>query len=73
MLSAVLRSDVAIDVSIKIIEAFVSMRRFLLNHASVFQKLDTLETKLLKHDENFAKIFDAMKDRSLTPYTRHFL
>ncbi len=67
MLSAVLRSDVAIDVSIKIIEAFVSMRRFLLNHASVFQKLDRLETKILKHDENFAKVFDAMEDKSLVP------
>jgi len=67
MLSAVLRSDVAIDVSIKIIEAFVSMRKFLLNHASVFQKLDTLETKLLKHDANFTKIFDAMESQTLQP------
>jgi len=67
MLSAVLRSDVAIDVSIKIIEAFVSMRKFLLNHASVFQKLDTLETKLLKHDANFTKIFDAMENETLQP------
>jgi len=67
MLSAVLRSDVAIDISIKIIETFVSMRKFLLNYASVFQKLDTLEAKLLKHDTNFTKIFDAIESKTLQP------
>ena len=35
MLSAVLKSDVAIEVSIKIIDAFVAMRRFLTNHSNI--------------------------------------
>ena len=47
MLSAVLRSDIAIEDSIKIIDAFVNMRRFLLLNASIFQRLDNIEYKLL--------------------------
>ncbi len=35
MLSAVLRSDIAIEISIKLINAFVSMRKFLLFEAFV--------------------------------------
>ena len=45
MLSAVLRSPTAIQVSIKIMEAFVTMRKILLNNSQVFQRLDKLETK----------------------------
>ena len=36
MLSAVLRSDTAVKISIKIINAFVEMRRFIQNNAQVF-------------------------------------
>ncbi|WOE69054.1 hypothetical protein RZR97_08015 [Hydrogenimonas thermophila] len=43
MLSAVLRSDIAIEVSIKIIDAFVSMRRFLLSNASIFHIRNLLQ------------------------------
>ncbi len=40
MLSAVLRSPTAIQVSIKIMEAFVTMRRLLLSNAQLFQRLE---------------------------------
>jgi hypothetical protein len=42
MLSAVLRSDTAVQVSIAIINAFVEMRKFISNNAFVFQRLDSL-------------------------------
>jgi hypothetical protein len=42
MLSAVLRSDTAVQVSIAIINAFVEMRKFISYNASVFQRLDNL-------------------------------
>ena len=42
MLSAVLRSQTAIRVSIQIMEAFVAMRRFLACHASLFQRVEAL-------------------------------
>ena len=67
MLSAVLKSDIAIEVSIKIIDAFVNMRRFLLSNVSIFQRLDNIEYKLLKHDENFDKVFKAIESKDIKP------
>ncbi|WP_158857898.1 ORF6N domain-containing protein [Lunatibacter salilacus] len=61
MLSAVLRSDVAVNVSIQIMQAFVAMRNFLLNNASVFQRLDQVELKQLKTDEKLEQIFKALE------------
>lgn len=42
MLSAVLKSDTAIHTSIRIIEAFVDMRNFLMNNASIFHRMERL-------------------------------
>ena len=43
MLSSALRSQTAIDVNIQIMRAFVSMRHFMVNNASVFSRLETIE------------------------------
>lgn len=43
MLSAVLKSKTAVLVSIRIMEAFTAMRRFLTTNAGIFQRLDTIE------------------------------
>jgi len=67
MLSAVLKSKKAIETSIMIINAFVEMRRFLVSNAAVFEKFHQIDQKLLKYDENFNKIFDAMEQKILTP------
>ena len=45
MLSAVLRSETAIKVSIQIIKAFVEMKRFISNNAAIFQRLENVEIK----------------------------
>jgi len=45
MLSAVLRSETAIKVSIQIMDAFVGMRKFIANNAAIFQRLDNIEQK----------------------------
>ncbi|NOQ37857.1 ORF6N domain-containing protein [archaeon] len=63
MLSGVLRSDIAIKVSIKIINAFVSMRRFISKNAEIFRRLDTVERKQLEHDKNFEIVFEAIEDK----------
>jgi len=60
MLSAVLNTETAILVSIQIMKAFVSMRKFLLDNASVFQRLDQVELKQLKTDEKIEQIFKAL-------------
>lgn len=67
MLSAVLKSDTAIEISIKIIDSFVAMRRFLTNNAGIFQRLESVEQKLLKHDDNFNKIFNALESGYTKP------
>ena len=60
MLSAVLKSETAIHTSIRIIEAFVAMRNFLMNNASIFQRMERLEMKQLKTDEKVDAILDKL-------------
>lgn len=43
MLSSVLRSQTAIEANIRIMRAFVSMRRFIATNAQLFQRLETIE------------------------------
>ncbi len=61
MLSAILKSDIAVDISIKIIREFINMRKFISQNALIFQKFDHIEQKLFKSDENFDKIFKALE------------
>ena len=65
MLSAVLKSDVAIEISVKIIDAFVAMRRFIFANAQVFQRLDTLEIKQLETDEKIDHVLNAMESKEI--------
>ena len=57
MLSALLRSEIAVRTSIMVINAFVSMRHYLSDNAMVFQRLDRIELKQLEADEKFKQIF----------------
>ena len=61
MLSAVLRSDVAIQISIKIMNTFVEMRRFMASNSLVLNRINEIEVKQLIYkkdaDEKFDKIF----------------
>ena len=43
MLSSVLRSPMAVDVNIRIMRAFVAMRRFIISNAQLFQRIETIE------------------------------
>ena len=65
MLSAVLRSEVAIKVSIEIMNAFVEMRRMLISNASLFHRLDKIELKQLQSDQKFEEIFKALESHKL--------
>ena len=55
MLSSVLRSQTAIEVNIQIMRAFVSMRHFMVNNASVFSRVETMEyhqLEILQHQQD---------------------
>lgn len=67
MLSAILKSKIAIDISIQIIRSFVQMRKFISNNALVFDKIDHIEQKLLKHDSQFEEIFKAIEAQDIQP------
>lgn len=58
MLSAVLRSDIAIRVSIKIINTFVMMRHFLNANALVLERLDRVELKQLETDQQLDRVLN---------------
>lgn len=64
MLSAVLKSDTAVRTSIRIIEAFVAIRNFLINNASIFQRIERIEMKQLKTDEKVDAILDKLGDNA---------
>ena len=58
MLSAVLKSDIAVDVSIKIMDAFVQMRNFLLSNKEMFARLNRVELRQLETDKKLEEVFN---------------
>lgn len=58
MLSAVLRSDIAVQVSIKIMDTFVEMRRFLASNALMFERINEMEVKQLAFRKSTGEKFD---------------
>ena len=67
MLSSVLHSNEAVEISIKIMNAFVAMRHFLLSNAQVFHRLDRMELKQLETDHKIEQIFDKLEEQSVIP------
>jgi hypothetical protein len=65
MLSAVLKSDVAVKVSVQIINAFVAMRKFLTTNASVFKRLDNLEIKQIETDKKLDTVLNAIESKEV--------
>ncbi len=65
MLAGMLKSSIAIEVSKKIIVAFVSMRKFINENKDIFRKINNIEIKMLEYDENFEKIFDALEPKKI--------
>ena len=60
MLAGVLKNDIAVQVSISIIRAFIEMRKFISSNSQIFERLTNVEYKLLEHDKKFDEIFDSL-------------
>ena len=67
MLSAVLKSETAVQVSIKIMDAFVQLRHFLRNNAEIFTELKSIKQHLIdsdihqkEADKRIDELFDIM-------------
>ena len=67
MLSAVLHSPKAVKVSIRIMDAFVAMRHFLISNAQVFQRLDRIELKQLETDHKIEQVFEKLEEKTISP------
>ena len=61
MLSSVLRSKRAIQVNIAIMRAFVKLREIVTTHKDLAYKLNILERRIEKHDEEIRSIFEAIR------------
>ena len=71
MLSAVVTSQKAVDTSIRIMDAFVGMRRYLSANAHIFQRLDRMERQQLENkqwmeqtDDKINLLMNKMDDNS---------
>jgi len=60
MLSSVLKSQTAINVSIKIMDAFVAMRKFMLSNVQIFHRLDSLEAYKIESSHKIDTLFSLM-------------
>ncbi|RRD93545.1 ORF6N domain-containing protein [Clostridiales bacterium COT073_COT-073] len=58
MLSSILKSNVAVEVSIKIMDTFVEMRNFLISNKDMFSRLERIELKQLETDKKFEEVFN---------------
>lgn len=67
MLSSVLKSKIAVNVSIAIMDAFVAMRQYLYENGGIVNRLTNVEAKVLEHDRKnmefshkLDEVFEAM-------------
>ena len=71
MLAGVLKSEIAVKMSIQIINAFVSMRKFIITNAQLFQRLNKVEQKQLQYkieiNQKFEQVFNALEEREISP------
>ena len=61
MLSGILKNQIAVQVSINIMDAFVEMRKFMVNNGQIFSRLTNIEYKLLDYDKKFDKVFNELQ------------
>lgn len=67
MLSAVLKSDIAVDISVKIIRTFVEMRKIISSKSLLFSKIESLEKRQvsyeIKTDTKIEQVLNALENK----------
>lgn len=68
MLSSVLKSDVAIQINIRIMDTFVEIRRYVANTTLLYEKVNSIELKQSQYqkstDEKFDKVFQYIENHA---------
>ena len=65
MLATILKSKVATQVSIRIMDAFVSMRKFINENKDMFKRITTIEYKLFEHDDKIDELFGKFETKKI--------
>ena len=65
MLAPLLKNKIAVQVSINIMNAFVIMRHFLKENGQIFERLTSVEYKLIEHDKKFDIVFDKLQEKQI--------
>lgn len=63
MLSGLLKNEIAIQVSINIMNAFVEMRKFIATNSNIFNLSTRMEQKFLEYDKKFDIVFDELQNK----------
>ena len=62
MLSGILNSDVAINMNIAIMRAFVEIRRIVLQQGDIKEQLKQIQHRIIEHDTQLSAIYDAIEN-----------
>ena len=65
MLAGILKSEVAIKASLKIVDTFINMRKFINENKDIFKRLTITEYKLLEHDSKIDELFDKLESKKI--------
>jgi len=71
MLSTVLKSDVATQASIKIMDTFVEMRKYINDNKNVYKSISNINNKLLEHDDKINYLFSKFDNKEQLLLTGH--
>lgn len=61
MLSGLLRNEIAVKVSINIMDAFVEMRKIIANNFNINNRISTLEYQMIECNKKFEEVFNELQ------------
>jgi len=67
MAASILNTPRAVEVSLFVVQAFVKLRQFAVDHKEIIKKLTDLERKVSEHDESIGQIVKALKQLMMPP------
>lgn len=70
MLSGLLKNEIAIQVSINIMNAFVEMRKFIATNSNIFDLSTRMEHKFLEYDKKFDIVFDELQNKKQSEFNQ---
>ena len=65
MLATILKSKIAVEVSIKIMDTFVAMRHFIKDNKDIFKRLTTVEYEMIECKDKIDELFDKLEPKKI--------